>query len=332
MTIALPQAPPATAARPAAPALPVWVPPSRWRYLADTRHNRRALADLLASAPAMVPPHIRGDLVLRAPGILTMPADNAKLAKGRTPIIGLTLAPSSSSGIVNLCPGATPGCIGACVLTAGNGRYPMVQFVRAARVAAMVADFDLFASGVVWAVRDYARAAGRRIGFRPNVADDIPWERVPGWADEIPASVALFGYSKLPGRFQGRHAAGCPRWALTYSLSERASSPATAARILADGGSVAAVLAGARRRRPGGMEYAPTPAAIRIGGRWWPMVPGDATDARWRDPGGAVVALAGKGSLHSIATGGALVGDRFALRFDSVDLRHNARQWAAWRR
>jgi hypothetical protein len=309
MTIALPQlAPPPRAKR--APTLKLprqFAAPPDWRArLADLK-DRHGFAS-----------------------ILTPPDANAKLARGGA-AAALTLAPADRSGL-EVCPGRSEACTAACVLWfAGNGHRESVRDARTARTLALAEDPQAFMAGIVDEAHRLYRGADRIRALRLNCASDLPWEIVRGLLPALPP-VALYDYAKIEGRIGGGgFANGAERpYRLCYSVSDRAGSVDAAAGVLQRGGTVALVVAGLRRRRTDGTyRYARIPDRVRIAGRWHPATPGDRTDRRDRDPGGAVVILAGKGGLELPDSGGDRIGERFAVRVDSPDLDYGRRGLAA---
>ena len=254
--------------------------------------------------------------------ILTPPDANAKLAKGGA-AAALTLAPADRSGL-EVCPARSAACSAACVLWfAGNGFRGSVRDARVARTLALAEDPHSFMAGVVDEAERLARGRDPIRALRLNCASDLPWERVDGFLDALPSTLALFDYSKIHARIgDGGQARGATRpYRLAYSVSERRGSVAAAADIVRRGGSAVVVVAGARRRQADGTyKYAPPPKRVRLDGEWFKAVGGDETDRRDLDPTACVVVLAGKGSLELPTAGGARIGERFAVSIDSPDL------------
>jgi len=208
---------------------------------------------------------------------LTLPGDNLKLAKGQYPVLGLSLAPARTSGR-NVCAASTRECRALCLATAGNGRYDSVTAARILRTQWLWAD-PVYAVSLAVAERDRWVAAHRdvpRVGWRPNILSDIPWETVaPAMVAPTPR-VRAYDYTKLWDR------EGTDRYRLTYSRSERTDDAAVVAACQ-DGRNVAVVFSTSRAR--------PLPE------RWLgvPVVDGDVTDWRVGDPHGVIVGLRAKG-------------------------------------
>ena len=266
---------------------------------------------------------------------ITPPDANAKLEKSGL-AAGLTLAPASEGG-VNVCARSTEGCRRACVLWhAGHGYRDSVRLARVARTRALAADPQAAMEAIR---RELETLAKRRTdpikAVRLNVASDLAWERVAGWLDALPPTIACYDYTKIAARIgEGGMARGASRpYRLAFSVSEAPRSAADAARILGEGGTAVIVIAGLRRRQADGtLAYHRMPRQVRIAGEWWRTCDGDRSDRRDLDPAGSVVVLAGKGRLELPGAGGSTIGERFALAITSEDLRFRSPLRAAWRR
>lgn len=221
--------------------------------------------------------------------LLTPPAGNAKTAKNERATFGLALAPADASGVANVCERATVACRNACVLvTAGKGRVPNVVRARAVRTEFLATDPQAFVTVVASELRAGVAKYGA-IGFRPNVAADIRWERV------APALLTMDGvhaydYTKYDPTTERDTLGG--RYRLVYSVSERPGSDDVAVRYLQTGGTVAVVFAVKRGH------------ALPATWNGFPVVDGDETDDRTGDPAGSVVGLRAKGDARGIVGGG----------------------------
>lgn len=125
----------------------------------------------------------------------------------------LHLAPATLSGH-NTCPKATPGCISACLNTAGRGGMfkrgettNMIQKARIRKTLSFFADREQFMSDLVKDIRKGIKQAAK-LGltpvFRLNGTSDLSWEKyeVEG-ADNIFAlfpTVQFYDYTKVLGR------------------------------------------------------------------------------------------------------------------------------------
>lgn len=220
-----------------------------------------------------------------------------------TGILYMTPARTETDG-VNLCPAASPGCLSACLVTAGRGAFPAVASARAARRRLFLTDPDTFRAALcrdIEAVIRRARRAGMKPAFRLNGTTDVDWS---GFTDpfirenyflggeSIPqrykADATFYEYSKVPKRFT-RLVTESHGLDLTFSLSENNSIHAR--RALADGWRVAAVF----DVKPG----EPKPST------WegFPVTDGDAHDLTFLHPGGIVLGLSAKGRARRDSSG-----------------------------
>ena len=216
---------------------------------------------------------------------------NAKTNKGE-PLGYLTgilyLAPVSIAGVGNVCPNASAGCSGACLYTAGRGRFTSIQQARIAKTLRFFKDrtgfmHDLFAS--IEATIRKARREGLTPCVRLNGTSDLPWERITfagQTAMQAFPDVQFYDYTKSPQRMTNWCDGNMPsNYHLTFSRSE--SNADIAHSILKSGGNVAAVL---RVRRSEEM-----PMFVRGVN----TVDGDKHDLRFLDPRPVIVGLRAKG-------------------------------------
>jgi hypothetical protein len=118
----------------------------------------------------------------------------------------LHLAPSWLSGY-NTCPGASKGCIKACLNTAGRGRFTATQEARIRKTKLFFEDRENFMSQLVKDIEAAVRKAGREgmtPVFRLNGTSDIRWETVPvnGFANimEMFPNLTFYDYTKISNR------------------------------------------------------------------------------------------------------------------------------------
>ena len=205
----------------------------------------------------------------------------------------LYLSPANSSGR-NVCPNATPGCIAACLNTAGRAGIPgsNIPAARLRKTREFFIDRAAFIEGLRADIARLTRRAWRS-GLTPavrlNGTSDIPWERVaPGLLSDF-LGIQFYDYTKSPARAIAYASGQLPaNYHLTFSLAETEQSKTDAAAVLAAGGTVAAVFSDSNF---------PT---TYLGA---PVVDGDSSDLRFLDPRGSVVALKAKGRARRDTSG-----------------------------
>ena len=213
------------------------------------------------------------------------------------------LAPGSLSGH-NVCPSASAGCLAGCLYTAGRGAQNGTQASRLARSEAFFSDRQGYMVAVEREIRLASVNAARKgfqLAVRLNGTSDIPWEKVlytgahgrTTIIDRFP-DVQFYDYSKLAHRFERTLPAN---YDLTFSLSE--SNDSDALRVLAAGGRVAAVFGNTAR------PTAKASSGWTLPESWegFPVVDGDTSDIRYKDPAGVIVGLRAKGKATQDSTG-----------------------------
>ena len=227
--------------------------------------------------------------------------NNAKTVKGqkRGYLTGvLYLAPSDLSGR-NVCPMASPGCIAACLNTAGHGAFNNVQQARINKTRALFEDRDAFLAQLHKEIGALIRKAARD-GLTPTVrlngTSDLPWEayKLDGKSlfEHFP-DVQFYDYTKIPKRAKLWAAGKMPaNYHLTFSRSE--INDADARACLKAGANVAVVF---RPKLPATFGNAP-------------VIDGDADDLRFMPQGmetiahrGVVVGLKAKGRARKENSG-----------------------------
>jgi len=199
----------------------------------------------------------------------------------------LHLAPNTAAGGKTVCRWASPGCIAACLNTAGRGRMKMVQNARVRRTQQWHTDPKGFLSDLQWDIKATRRAA-KREGLRPairlNGTSDIPWEKFVPMSDN--EDIQFYDYTKSVNRMY-KFISG-DNWPsnyhLTFSLNEKNAEKALA--VLKEGGNIAAVM------------------LTNIGSwRGYPTVSGDIHDLTFTHPPRTVLALKPKGRATKDITG-----------------------------
>lgn len=206
---------------------------------------------------------------------------NAKLAKDPTPTMGLSLSPARTSGIGNLCTHSTPECRKVCLFTAGHGRYHSVQEGRKVRARFMAqhpaAFHALLRREILAALRRNKR---NHVAHRLNVVTDIDWHNKHPWLADIPHRARFYTYTKDLARMTTN-----TREDMTYSISERQRTPDQVAALLADGHRLAMVA-----------DWPTLPKTWR----GYPVVNGEKSDLRYRDPAPSLVILRPKGKAREL--------------------------------
>ena len=207
--------------------------------------------------------------------------DNYKTVKGES--LGwltaiMYLAPAMSSGVLNVCLGATAWCIALCLNTAGMGRFRNVQAARVAKTMLLASSRALFLACLRYDIGMYVRRAakrGMRLAVRINGTSDLPW-LAKEMARSFP-TVQFYDYTKL-AKAELRQ---LPNYHITYSYS--GENLCESLRVLAQGVNVAVVF---HVRK--GMPLPETWHGYRV-------IDGDLHDLRFLDPKGVVVGLRAKG-------------------------------------
>lgn len=218
--------------------------------------------------------------------ILSVGAD-AKTSKGEkfgylTGI--LYMAPSDQSGVINVCPHASPGCRAACLFSAGMGRFPNVIQARTKKTLWFANDREGFIARLKTDISILAAlAAGQNQipAVRLNGTSDLPWEKW-GVIQAFP-NVQFYDYTKDKARFARYLNGELPaNYHLTFSRSE--TNGAHAEAFIKAGGNVAVVF------------QAKELPSHYLGAE---VVNGDESDLRFKDKRGVVVGLLAKGKAKA---------------------------------
>ena len=192
----------------------------------------------------------------------------------------LHLAPYNLSGH-NVCPKATPGCIAACLNTAGRGgmfkRGENTNMIQKARIRKTQYFFNARQDFMLDLKKDIEKAIkmAKKLSltpvFRLNGTSDLSWEKydmLPGMnVFEVFPGVQFYDYTAV----LGRKVAGIANYHLTFSRKE--INDADCIKAIAEGMNVAAVY-----------------DAIPEG-----MYSADETDLRFLDPKVGMMGLKAKG-------------------------------------
>lgn len=214
---------------------------------------------------------------------------DAKTIKGeklnyRTGI--MYLAPAHQSGVINVCPSASLGCMAMCLNTAGRGQMDMVQKVRLARTLFLKSDPKAFSRQLELEVKkviNSARNAGMIPAIRVNGTSDLPKLALP-LAEKF-SDVQFYDYTKLPQPWKRVRA----NYDITFSRSETNEKDCLDA--LAHGINVAVVFSTKKTEKLPD-EY--------LG---FEVINGDEHDLRFLDKKGVIVGLTAKGKAKKDTSG-----------------------------
>ena len=194
------------------------------------------------------------------------------------------LAPHRLAGVGNLCPNASAGCVALCLGEhSGNAAlYPAVLKSRIAKAQYFMRDRQAFLLEMarhIAAARRTAAKAGLKLCVRLNGATDIAWEGLAPQTFASNPDVQFVDYTKSVKRALAHARGQFPaNYHLTFSRSE--TNEAQCLEVLAAGGNVAVVFAGA---------FPETYLGARV-------IDGDKSDLRHLEgKQGLVVALSPKG-------------------------------------
>ena len=203
----------------------------------------------------------------------------------------LYLAPHWLSGYL-VCPSASPGCIEACLFTAGRGGMQTAINGRIRKTRLLFEDRETFLLQLQRDIEALIRKANRENLIplvRLNGTSDLAWEKIKinGLSlMELFPEVQFYDYTKIRARAVKFARGNMPaNYSLVFSLTE--SNDVDARKVLALGAPVAAVFYGA------------LPDTF-LGA---PVINGDEHDARVENMAAVVVGLSAKGRAKYDNTG-----------------------------
>jgi hypothetical protein len=216
---------------------------------------------------------------------------SAKILKSNEAGLGyhtaiLYLAPYKSSGIGNVCPNASAGCIASCLFTAGRGAYNNVQEARKRKTRLFYENRTEFLDTLKDDIKKFiARCVKLALkpAIRLNGTSDIPWEDfidLEGFGE-----VQFYDYTKNFKRMCSFLDDKLPsNYHLTFSRSEVNENQSLVVRRT--GGNVAVVF---KKQLPSVWKR-------------FSVYNGDKTDLRFLDPPG-ICGLTAKGKAKKDTTG-----------------------------
>jgi hypothetical protein len=224
---------------------------------------------------------------------------NTKIAKGDAQGEYLTailhLAPAKLSGR-EVCPGRSEGCTKACLNTAGRGRFDNVQAARIRKTQWLFRDREGFLRQLRCDIHAHVRKC-ERLGVLPavrlNGTSDLPWENIHldgatlmDWFPEV----QFYDYTKVATRIESMLAYRklWPRnYHLTFSVSDRPGSEEQGEFYAFKGATSAVVFRD----------------TLPVTWKGLPVINGDETDLRFKDPRGVIVGLLAKGKAKQDTSG-----------------------------
>lgn len=219
---------------------------------------------------------------------------NTKLKKDQASFfaLGLQLAPHKQAGMGNVCPNASAGCAAACLFSAGFGKFDNVAQGRIERTRFFFKDQKGFLTMLFKEIKSGIKKSekeGKNLAIRLNTISDIAWEKIKIEGKNVFehfSQVQFWDYTKSPNRMSSFVAGEMPKnYHLTFSRSE--SNEKIVDSILASGGNIAAVFRG----------------SLPETWKGFPVISGDDSDLRFKDPKGVIVGLTEKGLAKKDQTG-----------------------------
>jgi len=245
--------------------------------------------------------------------LLTVGSD-AKTVKGEKLgfLTGIQyLAPSTVSGIVNLCPKASEGCKIACLNTAGRAAFDThIEIARINKTIWFVRYKPQYWAKLVANIKSLIRKA-EKLGLTPvirlNGTSDILWERAKIKGTEFDGLTIFEAFPKLTFydytkyTFSERSEKLPNNYHLTYSFSED-TTPEILADNLDNGRNVAIVFNVCKLGNKGKCH---TKCKCALPESWngYKVISGDDSDIRFLDDQGVIVGLHAKGDARTDDSG-----------------------------
>lgn len=214
----------------------------------------------------------------------------------RADVQGLSLLPSLSYGEAaqtpgarNACVGASEACIKSCLVYSGHNTIdPYNVQIKAARTRALVQQPRAFVRMLAEAISRHQRVRKAQPYVRLNVFSDLPWELICPDLFEQFKNMSFYDYTKVENRNTPSN------YDLTFSFS--GVNHAQVGYELSRGRRIAVVFIPPERipskgRARGAGLPSHLDAAMFGGSGMIPVIDGDVSDVRPRDPGQVIVGL-----------------------------------------
>jgi len=205
--------------------------------------------------------------------------------------VGLHLAPHKLAGI-NVCPGASPGCILSCLNTSGHGVFTRTQNSRIAKTQSFHLDQKTFMRQLIKEIenaKNQAKKKELKLAVRLNLTSDVQFENILIDGKTIFATfpdVNFYDYTAIVKRMlPDSKAQGIKNYHLTFSRKE--NNQAFVELVLKNPKVNVSVV------------FAKTPKTY-LGRK---VVSGDISDLRFLDKKGVIVALTPKGKAKKDLSG-----------------------------
>lgn len=216
---------------------------------------------------------------------LSKGSSNAKTKKNNRETLILYMSPAKQNSTGrNLCPKASPGCLAACLYTAGRGAFSNVQKARVAKSEMFIHSTSEFLQAIATQLNIEARKH-KEIAVRMNGTSDTKIVDMLTSRHDIAANVVFYDYTKIKARAGDRILSSGHRYMVTFSRSENNNSDCI--DVLESGGVVAAVFSTLPKKWFG-----------------YKVIDGDSRDDLMLDvKGGVVLGLKAKGRAKKDKTG-----------------------------
>ena len=207
------------------------------------------------------------------------------------------LAPHKNSGVMNVCPNASLGCIQACLYKAGRGAFNKTQQARINKTILFKKDRTFFMNSLVKDIEALIRKADRdhvEPVIRLNGTSDLPFYNISvvrngvlfnSIMDAFP-NVQFYDYTKNDKSLSSNLPAN---YHITFSRAE--DNERRALKLIKDGYNVSVVFDIKKDEN------------LPQSWKGYKVINGDESDLRFLDEKGTIVGLRAKGNKKDIAEG-----------------------------